>query len=200
MFGENVSMKQCEYCGRENEEDALHCTECGSHFANESTQDPAPPGWNPHSPLGLAVTSGLGSFLIGTAAVFLAGRVMVELFQFAQPPDPDDPVIGIRIFFFPYTRLLLAAVVVAFTLWICFRRCEKSSHALIAATVTSILFACVTFGPMFVEELFVVWWLFPLAFLGFGPGSALGFYAGAAFQIAAGMWLLVAGGRGKGKA
>ena len=41
--GERIlDMKKCEYCGRENEDDALRCRECGTEFVAKPA-DPEPP-------------------------------------------------------------------------------------------------------------------------------------------------------------
>ena len=35
-------MKKCSYCGRENEDSAAYCFECGTEFAQVSSAQPAP--------------------------------------------------------------------------------------------------------------------------------------------------------------
>ena len=35
-------MKKCAYCGRENEDDAVNCSECGTEFVQASPTQPTP--------------------------------------------------------------------------------------------------------------------------------------------------------------
>jgi len=55
-------MKPCSYCGRENQDEAISCQECGTAFA-ESTSDKKPPESHP---------SGWLRYTLGCFGVFLA--------------------------------------------------------------------------------------------------------------------------------
>ncbi len=70
-------MKICGYCGRESEEGALRCRECGTSFSVGPTSRPDDPsGPEVVPPLSSIVAGGLAVVLICTGIVVLSRRLL----------------------------------------------------------------------------------------------------------------------------
>jgi hypothetical protein len=90
-----VSMKPCKYCGRENDEDATHCKECGTPF-DENFQNDTPSNECEAPikiPLALSVVSYIFFFggvvsmlqLLGGVALLLYSTVPFKIVYLFQP-------------------------------------------------------------------------------------------------------------------
>ena len=184
-------MKPCGYCGKENEETAMHCVGCGIPLTTKTSGSLAEAmRWSPSSSFSLSVTGGLGALLISTAVYFLIGRVTLDVSRFFKGEDADSSFYTPVIMFLPFMSALLGIAALGFIWFVSYRRCKTRLQALLSATVTSVAMVVLLFGPRFVPELFSLLWLLPVTLIGFGTGVSAGYYFGAALQLAAGGWLL----------
>jgi hypothetical protein len=177
------SMKSCNYCGRENEDATTHCKECGTSFGEETIGAPVDFRRALQSPLGLAVTSGLGTFFICTGIYAIVGRVSLHIFyihhpEFILPPNAHDFII----IYSSIWRLLMVGFAV-FTFTICWLRCQKKWQAVVVAIISFGVTASLRFMPWFL-------YFVPALAIGFTTNSSAGYYIGSIFQIGIGAWLL----------
>jgi hypothetical protein len=176
-------VKPCKYCGRENEDVATHCKECGTSFDEETLDAPVDFRRALQSPLGLAVTSGLGTFFICTGIYAIVGRVSLHIFyvhhpEFILPPNAHDFII----IYSSIWRLLMVGFAV-FTFAICWLRCQKKWQAVVVAIISLGMAAALRFMPWFL-------YFVPALAIGFTTNSSAGYYIGSIFQIGVGAWLL----------
>jgi len=181
-------MKKCGYCGREDLTDAFCCQECGTSFEQE------PPGnfcealksSLSKSPIGAAIATGLGVFLISTGVYCAAGRMSVERSSVVKNPfSPGEPLYESRqIISYSLTehRILTLAIIV-FTIAVCWMRFQKRWQAILVAAVTLGVMVTVRLlpaGPVLV----------PAFTIGMTLDSPVALYIAAAFQTAIGILLL----------
>ena len=186
-------MKTCGYCGRENDDVATHCKECGTSFITETPgkfRDAA--NWTPKSPLGLTFTSGLAALLICTGIFFAIGRVMRDILRMHHIGNTGVSAnYDVDMFIHPaITWTLFSLGALLFTFFVCYNRCLKESHGIITTIITLGIVALLTFGPMFMPSLFSFMCLLPVILIGMSTGLSAGYYIGATLQILVGAWLL----------
>jgi hypothetical protein len=187
-------MKPCGYCGRKNDDAAIHCCECGTPFTTET------PGkfsdimnWTPQSPLALALTSGLASFLICTGIFFAVGRVMLDVWRAHLPIGVDMPANYhdfVRFVHPALTWTIFSLAALLFTFFVCYNRCQTELHGVITTMVTLCIIALLTLGPMLVPSLTSFMMVVPVVLIGMSVDASAGYYIIAALQIFIGAWLL----------
>lgn len=176
-------MKSCDYCGRENDDLATHCRECGTSF----DKVPSTSGdfrLKLQSPVGLAVTSGLAALFISTGIYCAIGRFSLHLYHLHhpdaifQPPYGHDAIIMYK----SVERILMLGFAV-FTFAVCFMRCQKRWQAFIVGIIVLGILALPRFFPGSLAAV-------PAFIIGMGTNSSFGFYIGSVLQIVFGAWLL----------
>jgi hypothetical protein len=192
-------MKPCGYCGRQADDQATHCSECGTPFAAETPPTAAELfHWTPQSEAGLGVASGLAAMLIATGVYIAFGKAYADLFTALRGGSPPgvprcpgvSPSYSLYIMIPPVLIPFLVGGIIVLTFFLCTARCRKRWHGVLAAVVS----VAVTLSFRFVPGLW--WFVLPAVTLGFFTNSPLGVFAGAAIQIAVGVWLLGWFGRG----
>jgi hypothetical protein len=192
--GADIPMKKCPYCGAENPDDAVVCAIDQTPFTSESPATFADAAsWTPRSPIALALTSGLASFLICTGIFFAVGRVMLDIWKIHHPVDAGMPANyhDICTFIHPaitWTMFSLGALL--FTFFACYNRCQTELHGIITPVVTLFIIALPTLGPMLVPSLASLMMIVPVVLIGVSINVSAGYYIIAALQIVVGAWLL----------
>jgi hypothetical protein len=186
-------MKKCSYCGAEYPDDAAMCSIDHTPFTTEAPSKFIDlVRWTPKSPWGLALTSGLASFLICTGIFFATGRAERDIMHMHHVFASNDPD-GYSVFVYYHlaiTWTLFCLGALSFTFFVCYSRCLKESHIIIATIVTIVIIASSTVGARFSPSLFPIMLSVPVVVLGMNTGLSAFFYIGAALQIFAGAWLL----------
>ena len=190
-----MSTKPCGYCGRQNDDAALHCIECGTSFTGEHGRKFADVWrWTPKSPLGFAFASGLGATLICTAIFFSLGGNLLAVSgtpSFGGTGVPTEIISFSLRFSHPAITLTLFSVgVLTFTFFACYNRCQKESQGVLTAIITVAAIALLTIAPSLTSSLFSLAWFVPMVLIGVGAGSFIDYYAIAVLQILVGIWLL----------
>jgi|GEM_PF-3357390 len=188
-------MKPCGYCGRQNDDAALHCIECGTSFTGEHGRKFADVWhWTPKSPLGFAFASGLGTILICTGIFFsLEGNLLAisRTPSFGETGVPTEIVSFSLTFSHPAITLTVFSLgVLTFTFFTCYNRCRKESHGILTAIIAVAVIALLTIAPSLTSSLFSLVWFVPMVLIGVGAGSSIGYYAIAVLQVLVGIWLL----------
>jgi hypothetical protein len=176
-------MKPCDYCGRENDDAATHCRECGTPFDKEKLGTTADFRLTLHSPVGLAVTSGLAALLISTGVYCAVGRYSLHIFKIHRPDYIVPPYAREGIIMYPSIGRLLMLGFAVFTFAVCFIRCQKRWQAFMVAIITLGIMALPRFLPGLLSVV-------PAFMIGILMNSTTGFYIGSALQIGIGAWLL----------
>jgi hypothetical protein len=186
-------MQTCGYCGKSSDEHFTYCTGCGATLVSgnaHTTRSFAEIArWRPTSPFGVAVAASAGAFLISTGVYFAVGRVNLDVLRLSHREEIDLLFFTPVVMFSRYVSPLLGIAAVCFIWFAAYRRCEARLHAFLSAVTASLATALFLFGPRFVPELFTLLWL-PVTLIGIGTGISLGYYFGAALQLAIGAWLL----------
>lgn len=180
-------MNLCGYCGRENDEDAMCCRECGTSFETllleQHDSAAEPDAWLFNSHLGVAFSSVLGVILIATGAesAILRAFYDVEVLANGGPfGKPGIYAVGIVAIVFVLPPILIGAFV--FTFAVCMKRCQVKWHGCLAAIIA---LACLT-SLVLLRDLRS---FLPTVLLGTLTGSSVGWYIGSIFQITVGAWL-----------
>jgi len=177
-------MKKCSYCGAEYPDDAVVCVVDQTPFTAESPATFADAAsWTPHSPLALALTSGLAAFLICTGIYCVVGRVSLQLFYIHHPDLVVPPYARDATIMYPSIGRLLMFGFVVFTFAICWMRCQKRWQAIVVSVIALGIMALTEFVPGFL-------WIVPGMVFGITTNFTLGYYIGSAFQLGVGAWLL----------
>lgn len=88
-----TAMKSCTYCGRDNDDAAAVCRECGTEFLAAGTSHSEAPAVHPSKVvMWLKVYAGVMCF------TYLAGAAFSLFFFFADPADTEMSPTGARIF------------------------------------------------------------------------------------------------------
>jgi hypothetical protein len=176
-------MKVCGYCGRQNEEPVLQCSECGTAFTTDASWTLADVAeWRPKSASGLALATGLGALLIATGVYLAAGRACLDI---GGPPSAAPPRFYSYIIRMPPVLdafLSIGATVLIFV--VCNVRCRTKWQGIATALVALSLAAFLKCVPG------TSWSVMPAVFLLAITHSSVGFYIGATLQLAIGAWLL----------
>jgi DNA-directed RNA polymerase subunit RPC12/RpoP len=186
-------MKSCGYCGKENDDTAMQCTECGSQLIVETRGKIADAmRWTPKSALGIAFTSGLAALLICTGIFFTIGRFMRDILRMHGAGNAGVPAnYDVVMFYHPaITWTIFSLAALFFIFFTCYDHCVKQSHGIITAITTICITALLTIGPLFLPGLFPFLWFLPAVLIGMSTGLSVGYYIGAAVQVFAGAWLL----------
>jgi hypothetical protein len=182
-------MKACGYCGREDDDSAAHCRECGTAFAT-ATDASGSVLQTLNTPAGLVATGALGTLLVATALFFVIGRAFVELRILPGLPPAAD--YGTMYSFFTSVRpapfIALLVIVPAFL--VCRARCSTRRIGTAAAVLTAGAICVLAVLPRFVPRSAELWCL-PAMVLGDGGASSVGCYVGAGLQLVLGSWLLI---------
>ena len=187
-------MKKCSYCGAEYPDDAVVCAVDQTPFTVESPASFADAAsWTPHSPLALALTSGLAAFLICTGIFFAVGRVMLDIRKMHHPVEADmlASYHDIGTFVHPaITWTIFCLGTLLFTFFACYNRCQTEMHGIITTIVTLCIIVLLTLGPMLVPSLCSFMMVVPVVLIGMSINISAGYYIIAALQIVVGAWLL----------
>jgi hypothetical protein len=182
-------MKACGYCGRENDDAAMQCRECGTSF-DEVTKDTGAAFRDfirvCSTPLGLTITTGFGAILISCALFFIIGRLVVDVRTL-----PRTPVETYYSFFTSTKAAPFIVLAAAFPIFaICRSRFRGEFRSLATAIVVVLITALLAFLPKILPSAVSVW-CSPAVLIGGRTDSVAGFYTGAALQIAVGAGLLI---------
>jgi hypothetical protein len=187
-------MKKCSYCGAENPDDAVVCAIDQTPFTAESPATFADAAsWTPHSPLALALTSGLAAFLICTGVFFAVGRIMLDIWRVHHPVDLGMPANyhDIGTFIHPaITWTMFSLGMLLFTFFVCYNRCQTELHGIITTITTLCIIALPTLGPMLAPSMASFMMIAPVVLIGMSINVSAGYYIVAALQIVVGAWLL----------
>jgi magnesium-transporting ATPase (P-type) len=187
-------MKKCSYCGAEYPDDAVVCVVDQTPFTAESPATFADAASRtPHSPLALALTSGLAAFLICTGIFFAVGRVMLDIWRMHHPVGASIPANyhDIGLFIHPaITWTIFSLGTLLFTFFICYNRCQTELHGIITTMVTLCIIALLTLVPMLVPSLSFFEAVVPVVLIGMSVNISAGYYIVATLQIVVGAWLL----------
>jgi|ERR1022692_2444780 hypothetical protein len=176
-------MKACRYCGRQNNEEALHCSECATPFTVDSPSGGLAPVLV--SPLAFLITTGFGILLIALALFFAVGRALAEVGIIPGKP-PTESVYSLFTSSMPAPFIALVVIYPVFLF--CRARFLKARTFSTAAIV--VLLVVFSLLPRVVPA--SVWlWCAPASLFGGGSSSPFGYYFGAALQSAIGVWLLI---------
>ncbi len=179
-------MKRCAYCGKENEDTFATCGGCGTPLTVERSPSSVEAGAVLRTPIGFAVTTGLGIVILSTALFFVVGRIAGELGLVRGKPAGE--MYSFFTSALPAPLVLLAVVLP--TLALCRARCPGRFSALTTACFTLLVLAVLALLPLVMPTVAALWCLPALLFFQSG-GSSAACYAGAALQLAAGAWLLI---------
>ena len=187
-------MKKCSYCGAEYPDDAVVCAVDQTPFTAEPPATFAEAAnWTPHSPLALALTSGLAAFLICTGVFFAVGRVMLDIWKMHHPVYAGMPANyhDIGTFIHPaLTWTMFSLGTLLFTFFVCYNRCLTELHGIITTIVTLCIIALPTLVPILVPSLASFMMIVPVVQIGMGINISAVYYIVATLQIVVGAWLL----------
>ena len=176
-------MKACGYCGRQNDDEALHCSECATPFTVDSPSGGLAPMLV--SPLASLIATGFGILLIGLALFFAVGRALAEVGIIPGKP-PEDSMYSLFTSAMPAPFIALLAIYPIFM----FCRARFPKARTFSATAVAVLLLVISLLPKVVPA--SVWlWCVPASLFGGGSSSPFGYYFGAALQSAIGVWLLI---------
>jgi glucan phosphoethanolaminetransferase (alkaline phosphatase superfamily) len=179
-------MKDCQYCGAQNDDSALQCGECGNPFPVESPGNGSAPALT--SPLASEVATGAGILLILMAVFFAIGRIWGETGSRSAVVHKHDTLYSsFATTSTPAPFIALAAIYPVFVL--CRARFGKSRAAR-PTVLISLLAGILSLLPG-VAPVLVVIWCVPALLIVMASQSALGYYFGAALQLAFGVAMLV---------
>ena len=176
-------MKACGYCGRQNDDGILHCMECGTPFTMDSPSASLTPVLM--SPFTSVIATSLGILLITLSLFFAVGRALAEIGVIPGKP-PVESMYSLFTSTMPAPFIALAAIFPVFIF------CRARFQKLRTFSTASVIVLLMMFSllPRVVPAA-VSLWCVPAALFGDGSSSPFGYYFGAAFQSAIGVWLLI---------
>ena len=184
-------MKLCGYCGRENEDAAVNCVECGTSLVPESSGASGDVvHWFPHSPIALALKIGFASVLICTGIFYAVGRVTLDMFRMFHTGGGVPAYYNLMFVHTVVTWTVFSIGALLFTFFVCHDRLPKELHVIVTVIATLGVIVLLTVGPGFASDLVYISLLLPAFLLGAVAGFPGGYYIGASLQILFGAWLL----------
>lgn len=178
-------MKDCGYCGAKNDDSALQCRECGNPFRVETPGKGSAPALS--SPLASQVATGAGVLLIIMALFLAVGRIVVEVGIVVLPPEHNPGYSSFVTTSTPAPFIALAAIYPVFVL--CRARFGKPRATRLTILIS--LLAGILWLLSSVVPVLILIWCVPAVLFGMASQSSLGYYFGAAIQLAFGAALLV---------
>jgi hypothetical protein len=175
-------MKVCGYCGRQNDEAALYCSECATRFTVESPGRGLAPVQVP--PLAFMITTGFGILLIALALFFAVGRALADVGILPGKP----PGYSMYSLFTSGKPAPFIALIMIYPIFLFCRARFQTARAINTVAIIALV-AVFSVLPKVVPAA-VRLWCVPALFFGGGSGSPFGYYFGAVFQSVIGVWLL----------